>query len=35
MLSQEVWQAHEAVWRIWAATRPIVAGKKARRISKP
>lgn len=35
MLSQEVWQAHEAVWRIWAATRPIVAGKKARRINKP
>lgn len=35
MLSHEVWQAHDAVWRIWAATRPIVAGKRARRISKP
>lgn len=35
ILSMDVWHAHEAVFKIWEATRPMVAGKPARKISKP
>ena len=34
-LAQHVWQAHEAVYQIWATVRPAVCGKPARRIRKP
>lgn len=35
LLTKRVWQAHEAVYRIWEAVRPAVSGKAARRIRKP
>ena len=34
-LAEQVWQAHEAVYRIWETLRPAIAGKPARRIRKP
>jgi urease accessory protein len=35
VLAGRVWQAHEAVYRIWETLRPALAGKPARRIWKP
>jgi urease accessory protein len=34
VLTERVWQAHEAVYRIWETVRPAIAGKPARRIRK-
>ena len=34
-LTEQVWQAHEAVYRIWETLRPAIAGKPARPIRKP
>jgi urease accessory protein len=34
-LAEQVWQAHEAVYRIWETVRPAISGKSARRIRKP
>ena len=34
ILSNETWQAHEAIYNAWQALRPEVAGKPARPISK-
>ena len=34
-LTERVWQAHEAVYRIWEILRPAIAGKPARHIRKP
>lgn len=34
-LTEQVWQAHEAVYRIWEILRPAIAGKPARHIRKP
>ena len=34
ILSEETWQAHEAIYNAWQALRPAVAGKHARPISK-
>ncbi len=34
-LAEQVWQAHEAVYRIWETVRPAISGKPARRIRKP
>jgi urease accessory protein len=34
VLSAETWQAHEAIFRVWAALRPSIAGKPARPIRK-
>jgi NAD(P)-dependent dehydrogenase (short-subunit alcohol dehydrogenase family) len=34
-LTGQVWQAHEAVYRIWETLRPAIAGKPARPIQKP
>jgi len=34
ILSAETWQAHEAIFRVWAALRPSIAGKPARPIRK-
>jgi urease accessory protein len=34
-LTEQVWQAHEAVYRIWETLRPAIAGKPARHIRKP
>jgi len=35
VLAEQVWQAHEAVYRIWETVRPVISGKPARRIRKP
>lgn len=35
VLAEQVWQAHEAVYRIWETVRPAISGKCARRIRKP
>ncbi len=34
ILSNETWQAHEAIFKCWKALRPSIAGKEARPISK-
>ena len=34
-LTDQVWEAHEAVYRIWETLRPAIAGKPARHIRKP
>jgi hypothetical protein len=34
-LTEQVWQAHEAVYRIWETLRPAISGKPARPIRKP
>jgi len=34
-LAEQVWQAHEVVYRIWETVRPVISGKPARRIRKP
>jgi hypothetical protein len=34
-LTEQVWQAHEAVYRIWEILRPAIAWKPARHIRKP
>jgi urease accessory protein len=34
VLAEQVWRAHEAVYRIWETVRPAIAGKPARRIRK-
>jgi urease accessory protein len=34
-LTEQVWQAHDAVYRIWETLRPAVSGKPARPIRKP
>lgn len=34
VLSHETWQAHEAIFKVWAALRPSIAGKPARPIRK-
>ena len=34
-LTEQVWQAHEAVYRIWETLRPAISGKPARHIRKP
>lgn len=34
-LTEQVWQAHEAVYRIWETIRPEISGKPARHIRKP
>ena len=34
VLSAETWQAHEAIFGVWAALRPSIAGKPARPIRK-
>jgi urease accessory protein len=34
-LAEQVWQAHEAVYRIWETVRPAISGKPARPIRKP
>jgi hypothetical protein len=35
VLADRAWQAHEAVYRVWEAIRPAVAGKAAQPIRKP
>jgi urease accessory protein len=35
VLADRVWQAHEAVYQIWEAVRPVIAGKRAHPIWKP
>jgi urease accessory protein len=35
MLGREAWEVHETVYEVWAALRPMLAGKQARRINKP
>jgi urease accessory protein len=35
MLTEQVWQAHEAVYRIWEIVRPVIGGKPAHPILKP
>jgi urease accessory protein len=35
ILTEQVWQAHEAVYQIWATVRPAIAGKPANPIRKP
>lgn len=34
ILSEETWEAHEAVYRVWSKVRPVLAGKAARPIRK-
>jgi urease accessory protein len=35
ILAEQVWQAHEAVYRIWETVRPVIGGKPAHSIRKP
>ena len=35
VLTKQVWQAHEAVYRIWETLRPVIGGKPAHPIRKP
>jgi urease accessory protein len=35
VLTGQVWQAHEAVYRIWETVRPVIGGKPAHSIRKP
>ncbi|HEY9225353.1 MAG TPA: urease accessory protein UreD, partial [Gemmatimonadaceae bacterium] len=35
ILAERVWQAHEAIYRIWETVRPVIGGKPARPIRKP
>jgi urease accessory protein len=35
VLTEQVWQAHEAVYQIWETVRPAIAGKPAHPIRKP
>ena len=35
VLADRAWHAHDAVYRVWEAVRPAVAGKAAQRIRKP
>lgn len=35
VLAEQVWQAHEAVYRIWETVRPVIGGKLAHPIRKP
>jgi urease accessory protein len=35
VLAEQVWQAHEAVYRIWETVRPVIGGKPAHSIRKP
>jgi urease accessory protein len=35
VLTEQVWQAHEAVYRIWETVRPVIGGKAAIAIRKP
>jgi urease accessory protein len=35
VLAEQIWQAHEAIHRIWETVRPAIAGKPAHRIRKP
>lgn len=35
VLAEQVWQAHEAVYRIWETVRPVISGKPAHRLRKP
>jgi urease accessory protein len=35
ILAEQVWQAHEAVYRIWETVRPVIGGKPAHPIRKP
>jgi urease accessory protein len=35
VLTEQVWQAHEAVYRIWETVRPVIGGKPAHSIRKP
>lgn len=35
LLTEDAWQAHEAIFAIWSVVRPFLAGKPARVISKP
>ncbi|MFV0245561.1 MAG: urease accessory protein UreD [Qingshengfaniella sp.] len=34
ILARETWQAHEAIFKVWGALRPLIAGKPARPILK-